>query len=102
MKRFFSYVVSALLCLPVLADNDDPVVISVNGNDIHKSELEYFYKKNRVAETETGKEIMEYADLYLNFKLKVQSLSSKSLKSTGTCRLKTIWLILCILKSALA
>ncbi|MBR5935715.1 MAG: peptidylprolyl isomerase [Bacteroidaceae bacterium] len=79
MKRFFSYVVSALLCLPVLADNDDPVVISVNGNDIHKSELEYFYKKNRVAETETGKEIMEYADLYLNFKLKVQAAIDEGL-----------------------
>lgn len=80
MKRFFSYIVTLLLCLPVLAGNDDdPVVISVNGTDIHKSELEYFYKKNRIADTETGKEISEYANLYLNFKLKVQAAIDEGL-----------------------
>ena len=73
MKRFFSHVVSVLLCLPLMAGNDDPVVMSVNGNDILKSELEYFYRKNRIDKFENSNQIKEYAELYLNFKLKVQA-----------------------------
>lgn len=79
MKRFFSYAVSALLCLPMLAGNDDPVVISVNGTNIPKSELEYFYKKNRIDQTDKGNQINEYAELYLNFKLKVQAAIDEGL-----------------------
>ena len=79
MKRFFSYAVSALLCLPMLAGNDDPVVISVNGTNIPKSELEYFYKKNRIDQTDKSNQINEYAELYLNFKLKVQAAIDEGL-----------------------
>lgn len=73
MRRILICILSALLCVPFQAQTDDPVVMTVNGYDVKKSEFEYFFKKNRTDEPITSKTVKQYADLYLNFKLKVQA-----------------------------
>ncbi len=73
MRRIVLLVFTALLSLPFYAQADDPVVMSVNGYDVKKSEFEYFFKKNNTDSVVTRKTIKQYADLYLNFKLKVQA-----------------------------
>lgn len=51
----------------------DPIVMSVNGVDVHRSEFEYSYNKNNGDDVIDKKTVEEYADLYANYKLKVQA-----------------------------
>lgn len=81
MRRFFVSIVAALFCLQSFAA-DDPVVMTVNGKDITMSEFMYFFQKNNTAETVTKKSVSEYANLYLNFKLKVEAAIDEGLDKT--------------------
>jgi len=82
MKRILSCVFSAFLCIPFHAQADDPVVMTVNGYDVNKSEFEYFLNKNKTETTVSKKIVRQYADLYLNFKLKVQAAMDEGLDKT--------------------
>ena len=73
MKRILVGILAALVCMPFHGQTDDSVVMTVNGYDVSKSEFEYFFNKNRNDEPVTKKTLTQYADLYLNFKLKVQA-----------------------------
>lgn len=92
MKRILTCILSALLCIPFHAQ-DDPVVMTVNGYDVKKTEFEYFFRKNNTETEITKKTVNQYADLYLNFKLKVQAAidegmdkSESFLSEYGMCR----------------
>ena len=51
-------------------DQTDPVLLSIDGQDIKVSEFEAVYKKNN---QETSQEALEeYLDLYVKFRLKVR------------------------------
>ena len=78
MRRILSCTVAVLLCIPLLAQTD-PVVMTVNGYDVTKSEFEYFFEKNNIETNVTKKTVRQYADLYLNFKLKVQAAVDEGL-----------------------
>lgn len=78
MRRFLSCTVAFLLCMPLLAQVD-PVVMTVNGYDVTKSEFEYFFEKNNIETKVTKKTVRQYADLYLDFKLKVQAAMDEGL-----------------------
>lgn len=73
MRRIVLFVFTVLFSLPFYAQADDPVIMSVSGYDVRKSEFEYFFKKNNTDSVITAKTVKHYADLYLNFKLKVQA-----------------------------
>ena len=64
--------------MPLLAQVD-PVVMTVNGYDVTQSEFEYFFEKNNIEAKVTKKAVRQYADLYLNFKLKVQAALDEGL-----------------------
>ena len=81
MKRFLLCLVSSLLCIPFHAQ-DDPVVMTVNGKDVPLSEFVYFYKRNNNSEPVTKKSVAEYANLYLNYKLKVEAAIDEGLDKT--------------------
>ena len=51
----------------------DPVVMTVNGVDVPRSEFEYSYNKNNGEGVVDKKTVEEYAELYANYKLKVQA-----------------------------
>ena len=82
MKRIISFVFSAVLCIPFYAQADDPVVMTLNGYDVNKSEFEYFLNKNKTETAVSKKIVKQYADIYLNFKLKVQAAMDEGLDKT--------------------
>lgn len=73
MRRILLCFFSVLFAIPLLAQSDNPVVMKVNGNEVRKSEFEYFFRKNNTEPVSTKKTLKKYADLYLDFKLKVQA-----------------------------
>ena len=83
MRRFLICILSVLFCMPFHAQ-DDPVVMTVNGYDVKKSEFEYFFRKNNTETKVTKKTVKQYADLYLSFKLKVQAAMDEGLDETDS------------------
>ncbi len=54
--------------------HDDPVLMTVNGKPVTKSEFEYAYHKNNVVDGAVEKTTVEqYAQMFLNYKLKVEA-----------------------------
>lgn len=66
------------------AKNADPVVMTINGHDIPRSEFLYFYQKNNSAEQVEQKSFDEYVDLFINFRLKVEEAKSRGIDTTQT------------------
>ena len=65
--------------------NADPVIMNIDGKEVLKSEFDYFLNKNNTSETPlTKKEIKEYADLFLNFKLKVAAAERAGMDTLST------------------
>ncbi|MCR4592130.1 MAG: peptidylprolyl isomerase [Bacteroidaceae bacterium] len=50
---------------------DDPIVMHVNGQPVPRSEFEYNYNKNNSEGVLDKKNVEEYAQLFVNYKLKV-------------------------------
>lgn len=71
MKKIALLSLSALMSLASMAQTDDPVIMKINGKDIHKSEFEYSFRKNNSDGVIDKKTVKEYVPLYVNFKLKV-------------------------------
>lgn len=59
--------------LPVMgwADGADPIVMHINGQPVSRSEFEYNYNKNNTDGVVDKKTVKEYAELFVNYKLKV-------------------------------
>ncbi len=49
----------------------DPVIMTVNGEPVLRSEFEYSYNKNNSEGVIDKKSVKEYVDLFINYKLKV-------------------------------
>jgi len=49
----------------------DPVIMTVNGVPVQRSEFEYSYNKNNSEGVIDKKSVQEYVDLFINYKLKV-------------------------------
>ena len=64
------------------AKDNDPVVITVNGQKVLRSEFEYFYNKNNDQDVAEEKTFDEYVDLFVNYKLKVQEALSRGIDTT--------------------
>ncbi len=75
MKRPF-YILSLLLgvfCSSLSAQEDDPVVMRINGKDVLRSEFEYNFNKNNTDGVIDKKSVEEYTELFINYKLKVEA-----------------------------
>lgn len=63
-----------LLCGSMaFAQTDDPVIMTVSGHPVQRSEFEYSYNKNNAEGVIDKKTVDEYVDLFINYKLKVQA-----------------------------
>lgn len=75
-KKTFLTTAISLLCLSAtitaMAD-DDPVVMTINGKPILRSEFEYSYNKNNGKEVIDHKSVEEYVPLFINYKRKVEA-----------------------------
>ena len=70
IRRFFSVLSFACATL-VSSMAQDPVIMTIAGEDVYKSEFEYIYNKNNSVATSDKKSLEEYVDLFVNYKLKV-------------------------------
>lgn len=56
-----------------MAQTADPVVMTINGKPVPRSEFEYSYNKNNAEGVIDKKTVGEYVDLFVNYKLKVEA-----------------------------
>lgn len=69
-------IVASMLLTAAVANaqnNDDPTIMTVNGQSVPRSEFEYSYNKNNSEGVIDKKSVDEYVDLFVNYKLKVQA-----------------------------
>lgn len=53
-------------------DEKDPIVLTIDGEGIHKSEFLYIYTKNNPNPSYKAADLDEYMELFINYKLKVK------------------------------
>lgn len=63
----------------------DPVIMTVNGVDVPKSEFEYLYHKNSQQQMAT-QPIDEYVDMFVNYRLKVADAIAEGVDTTESFR----------------
>ena len=66
----------------ILAQSSDPVIMTVAGVDVPRSEFEYYYHKNNTDGVIDKKSVEEYVDLFINYKLKVQAALDARIDTT--------------------
>ncbi len=71
MKTTLTTLLLAMASLTATAQTDDPIVMRINGQPITRSEFEYNYNKNNTDGVIDRKTVEEYAQLFINYKLKV-------------------------------
>lgn len=62
---------AAVCCAAAAPQKDDPVIMTINGEPVLRSEFEYSYNKNNSEGVIDKKNVGEYVDLFINYKLKV-------------------------------
>ena len=69
-------IIASMLLMAAVANaqnNDDPTIMTGNGQSVPRSEFEYSYNKNNSEGVIDKKSVDEYVDLFVNYKLKVQA-----------------------------
>lgn len=63
-----------LAVVPSMAQTEsDPTIMTINGQPVSRSEFEYSYNKNNAEGVVDKKNVEEYVDLFINYKLKVEA-----------------------------
>lgn len=83
MRHFILTSVLGLVATVTFAQSD-PVVMTVNGVPVTRSEFEYSYNKNNNDGVIDRKSVTEYADLYANYKMKVQAALDEHLDTLSS------------------
>ena len=87
MKRFKNIFLSLLLfSSSALAQVSDPVLMTVNGKEVTRSEFEYAFNKNNSNLVEGGQTVEEYLPMYIDFKLKVAEAEALGLDTVASFR----------------
>jgi peptidyl-prolyl cis-trans isomerase SurA len=88
MKRLYIFILSLVTVAGLSAQvADDPVLMTVNGKEILRSEFEYAFNKNRGNIADSAMTAEEYLQMYIDFKLKVveaEALGLDTLESFKT------------------
>lgn len=67
------------------AKSSDPVVMTIDGNDVYLSEFEYLYNKNNTQQV-APVTFDEYVDMFVNYKLKVADALNEKRDTTASFR----------------
>ena len=84
----FKSLLAALLLIASYAgaQTSDPVVMTINGKPVLRSEFEYSYNKNNSETVVDKKNVDEYVPLFVNYKLKVLAAEAAGIDTTGAFR----------------
>ena len=74
--------IGCLMSAAVQAQQSDPIIMTVAGVDVPRSEFEYSYNKNNTDGVIDKKTVEEYVDLFVNYKLKVQAALDAHIDTT--------------------
>jgi peptidyl-prolyl cis-trans isomerase SurA len=83
MKKYILFFFALTFAFNLSAQANDPVLMTVNGDPVKKSEFEYIYNKNSSTDK---KNVEEYALLFADLKLKVAEAKTHGLDTTKTFR----------------
>ena len=83
-RKLFSMLLLAVTTAQ--AQKADPIIMTVAGVDVPRSEFEYSYNKNNTDGVIDKKTVEEYVDLFINYKLKVQAALDAHLDTTTAFR----------------
>ncbi|MEO0311317.1 MAG: hypothetical protein RIQ89_974 [Bacteroidota bacterium] len=87
MRKQILVIVLALLTSAAMAQQPDPVILTVAGEEIQKSEFERVFKKNNTKENNYSlKDVQEYMQLYINYKLKVKEALEMKMDTVANFR----------------
>ena len=70
MKRIFVTLALGVAAF-IASAQEDPIVMRINGTPVTRSEFEYNYNKNNSEGVIDKKNVEEYVELFVNYKLKV-------------------------------
>ncbi len=82
-KQLLSVAIAVASIFTATANNDDPVLMTVNGKSVPLSEFEYLYNKNNSQQLQQ-QTIDEYLDMFVTYKLKVADAEALGLDTTAT------------------
>lgn len=66
------------------AQEEDPILMKINGVPVTRSEFEYSYNKNNSDDVIDKKTVDEYVDLFVNYKLKVVAANDAQLDTLSS------------------
>lgn len=77
---------TALLLLAGMAAQaqTDPVIMTIDGRPVTRSEFEYSYNKNNSETVVDKKSVADYVDLFINYKLKVLAAEAAGIDTTAS------------------
>lgn len=76
----------AFVAFGASAQTDDPVIMTIGGNPVARSEFEYSYNKNSNSTVIDRKSVAEYVELFVNYKLKVLAAEAAGIDTTAAFR----------------
>jgi len=89
MERIHRNLTALLLAVGMLpvaiaqTQSNDPVIMTVDGKPVSRSEFEAIYKKNNKEAPVTKEALDEYLDLFINYKLKVREAEALGMDTIG-------------------
>lgn len=86
MKRLELLFAYCLLCVGTALAQDDPIVMRIAGQPVKRSEFEYNYNKNNTENVIDRKDIEDYAQLFINYKLKVKAAMDAGMDTVTSFR----------------
>lgn len=86
MRKFLFSIGFLAVATVACAQVDDPVIMTVGGQPVLRSEFEYSYNKNNTDGVIDKKSIEEYVDLFINYKLKVAAAIEAHLDTMSSYR----------------
>ena len=84
--HLFSLLLILFPCFAVAQVGNDPVIMTIDGKEVKKSEFDYIYNKNNKQEVIDTQTQEEYIELFKNFKLKVCEAEAQGLDTTAVFR----------------
>ena len=83
-KSTLGFLTASAFSLNIIAQSNEPVIMTINGKTVYKSEFENVYKKNNGKEiNKEQKSISEYVDLFSTFKMKVFEAEANGLDTNS-------------------